>query len=134
MITSLIGTKLVNFKQKLGLNWTKITNIGTKLNIKHWFWHVAHYWVDTWTFIKFFLKKITKWHVAQYCVDTCTFKKNLKKFKKNSKNSKKPRSDTWQSLFITINDLNGISKKRPNWTKLTKIRTYLNTKPKLGLI
>jgi len=35
---------------------------------------------------------------------------------------------------MAVNDLNGISKKRPNWTKLTKIGTYLNTKPKLWLI
>jgi len=27
---------------KIGPNWTKITNIGTKLNIEHWLWHVAH--------------------------------------------------------------------------------------------
>jgi len=35
---------------------------------------------------------------------------------------------------MAINDLNGVSKKERNWTKLTKIGTYLNTKPKLGLI
>jgi len=40
----------------------------------------------------------------------------------------------WQSLFMAVNDLNGVSKKGPNWTKLTKIGTYLNTKSKLGLI
>jgi len=34
---------------------------------------------------------------------------------------------------MVVNDLNGVSKKVPNWTKLTKIVTYLNTKPKLGL-
>ena len=33
----------------------------------------------------------------------------------------------WQSLFITVNDLNGVRQKGPNWTKLTKIGTYLNT-------
>jgi len=58
-------------------------------------------------------------------------KLNLKKKIKKIKNSKKPRSDTWQSLFMVVNDLNGVSKKGPNWTKLTKIETYLNTKPKL---
>jgi len=50
------------------------------------------------------------------------FKKILKKFKNNSKkikikiqkNSKKPQNDTWQSLFMAINDLNGISKKGTN--------------------
>jgi len=35
---------------------------------------------------------------------------------------------------MVVNDLNGVSKKGPNWTKVTKIGTYLNTKPKLGLI
>ena len=85
----------------MGLNWTKITNIGTKWNIEHWLWHMTRYWVDTWTF----KKKITK---------------ILKNFKKS-------RSDTWQSLFMVINDLNGISKKGSNWTKLTKIGTYSNT-------
>jgi len=30
----------------------KKTNIGTKLNIEHWLWHVVWYWVDTWTFKK----------------------------------------------------------------------------------
>jgi len=39
---------------------------------------------------------------------------HLKKFKKFKKNSKKPRSDTWKSLFIAVNDLNGVSKKGPN--------------------
>jgi len=42
------------------------------------------------------------------------FKKKLKKIKINKKNSKKPRSDTWQSLFMAVNDLNGVSKKGPN--------------------
>jgi len=50
------------------------------------------------------------------------FKKNLKflkkfktKLKKNKiKIQKKPRSDTWQSLFMPVNDLNGVSKKGPN--------------------
>ena len=28
---------------------------------------------------------------------------------------------------MAVNDLNSVSKKRPNWTKLTKIGTYLNT-------
>jgi len=32
-------------------------------------------------------------------------REHLKKTKK-----KNPRSDMWQSLFITINDLNGVSK------------------------
>jgi len=50
------------------------------------------------------------------------------------KNSKKPQINTWQSLFMTVNDLNGVSKKGPNWTKLMKIGTYLNIKPKLWLI
>jgi len=27
--------KIASFKKKLGLNWTKITNIKSKLNIKH---------------------------------------------------------------------------------------------------
>jgi len=58
-----------------------------------------------------------------------TFKKNSKKIQK-----KKTRSDTWQSLFMVVNDLNGVSKKGPNWTKLMKIGTYLNTKQKLWLI
>ena len=31
---NLKGTKLIYFKKKLELNWTKITNIGTKLNKK----------------------------------------------------------------------------------------------------
>jgi len=35
---------------------------------------------------------------------------------------------------MTINDLNSVSKNGSNWTKLTKIGTYLNTKLKLGLI
>jgi len=35
---------------------------------------------------------------------------------------------------MAVNDLNGVSKKGSNWTKLTKIETYLNTKPKLELI
>jgi len=35
---------------------------------------------------------------------------------------------------MAVNDLNGVSKKRFNWTKLIKIGIYLNTKPKLGLI
>jgi len=39
------------------------------------------------------------------------FKKKLKKIKKNKKKSEKPRSDTWQSLFMVVNDLNGVSKK-----------------------
>jgi len=53
--------------------------------------------------------------VARYWVDTWTFKKNLKKFKKQfKKNSKKPRSDTWQSVFMAVNDLNGVSKKGSN--------------------
>jgi len=36
--------------------------MGTKLNIEHWLWHVARYWVDTWTFKKNFKnsKEITK--------------------------------------------------------------------------
>jgi len=38
------------------------------------------------------------------------------------------------TMFMTVNDLNGVSKKGSNSTKLTKIGTYLNTKPKLGLI
>jgi len=33
-----------------------------------------------------------------------------------------------------VNDLNSISKKGSNWKKLTKIETYLNTKPKLKFI
>jgi len=37
---------------------------------------------------------------------------HLKKSKKKLK--KKPRSDTWQSLFMAVNDLNGVSKKRSN--------------------
>jgi len=57
--------------------------------------------------------------VAHSWVDTCIFKKNLKKKFKKIKNkikksSKKPRSDTWQSLFMAVNDLNGVSKKGPN--------------------
>jgi len=35
---------------------------------------------------------------------------------------------------MIVNDLNSVRKKEPNRTKLTKIVTYLNTKPKLGLI
>jgi len=35
---------------------------------------------------------------------------------------------------MAVNDLNGVSKKGPNWTKLTKFGTYFNTKPKLWLI
>jgi len=35
---------------------------------------------------------------------------------------------------MPINDLNGVIKKEPNWTKLMKIWTYLNTKTKLWLI
>jgi len=27
----------------LGPNGTKITNIGTKLNLEHWLWHVTRY-------------------------------------------------------------------------------------------
>ena len=71
------------------------------MNIEHWLWHVAHYWVDMWTF---------------------------KKIKKIKKNPRKPRSDTWQLLCMTINDLNGVNKKELNWIKLTKIETkkYFN--------
>jgi len=37
---------------------------------------------------------------------------HFKKIKiKIKKNLKKPRSDTWQSLFMAVNDLNGVSKK-----------------------
>jgi len=39
--------------------------------------------------------------------------KNFKKIK-NKKIQKKSRSDTWQSLFKAVNDLNGVSKKGPN--------------------
>jgi len=35
---------------------------------------------------------------------------------------------------MVVNDLNSVSKKGPNWTKLTKIGTYLNTKPNWSLI
>jgi len=35
-------------------------------------------------------------------------KKVLKKIKKLRK---KPCSDTWQSMFMAVNDLNGVSKK-----------------------
>jgi len=42
------------------------------------------------------------------------FKKKLKIKNKNKKNSKKPRNDTWQSLLMAVNDLNSVSKKRPN--------------------
>jgi len=50
------------------------------------------------------------------------FKKNFKNFKKKFKkikikikiNSKKSRNDTWQSLFMAVNDLNGVIKKGPN--------------------
>jgi len=35
---------------------------------------------------------------------------------------------------MAFSDLDDISKKGPNWTKLTKIGTYLNKKPKLWLI
>jgi len=56
--------------------------------------------------------------VTRSWVDTCTLKKILKKIKKNKnknkKIQKKPRSDTWQSLFMAVNDLNGVSKKGPN--------------------
>ena len=53
------------------------------------------------------------WHTTGL---TCGY---LKKIQKNSKknkikNSKKPRSDTWQSLFMAVNDLNGVNKKGPN--------------------
>jgi len=44
-----------------------------------------------------FFKKITK----------------FKKFKKIKK-SEKPRSDTWQSPCMVVNDLNGVSKKGPD--------------------
>jgi len=36
---------------------------------------------------------------------------HLKKIKKKLK---KPQSDTWQSLFMIVNDLNGVSKKGLN--------------------
>jgi len=85
----------------------KIINIWTKLNIKHWLWHVVQCWVDTWTF---------------------------KKIKKKQKQKKKSWSDTCQLLFMVVSDLDGVNKNRPNWTKLTKIVTYLSTKSKLGLI
>jgi len=53
--------------------------------------------------------------MACYWVDKCTFKKNSKKIqKKNQKNSKKTQNDTWQSMFMAVNDLNGVSKKGPN--------------------
>jgi len=50
--------------------------------------------------------------VACYWVDTCTFKKIKKNQQK--KNIQKPRSDTLQSLFIAVNDLNDVSKKGLN--------------------
>jgi len=37
---------------------------------------------------------------------------HLKKLKKLTE--KKPRSDTWQSLFMVVNDLNGVNKQGPN--------------------
>jgi len=81
---------------------------------------VAHYWVDTWTVIKNLkkfkkiLKKIQKNHEVTHDTPGLTHV-HLKKIQKNSKNnSKKPRSDTWQSLFMAVNDLNGVSKKGPN--------------------
>jgi len=44
-----------------------------------------------------------------------TFKKIFKKkFKKFENNSKKPESDTWQSLFMVVNDLNSVRRKGPN--------------------
>ena len=60
-----------------------------------------------------------KLHVTRYQVDTCTFKKIQKNKNKNNKIQKNHKitcgsSETWQSLFIVINDLNGVSKKRPN--------------------
>jgi len=92
----------------LGLNWTKISNIGTKLNIEHWLWHVAG---------------LTPGH----------FKKIFKNFKKHSKKFKKifKKTTKWH---VAVNDLNRVSKKWSNWIKLTKIMNYLNTTPKLGLI
>jgi len=73
--------------------------------------------------------------VAHYWVDMYTFKKNLKKFKK-IKIKKIKKTTKWHMVVtvMAVNDLNGISKKGPNWTKLTKIETYLNTKPKLEFI
>jgi len=57
-----------------------------------------------------------------------------KHFKK-IKNKKKPRSDTWQSLFMVVNDLNNVRKRMTQLNKIdenynifehnTKIRTYL---------
>jgi len=71
-----------------------------------------------WTFKIKFKKKIKKFKKF----------KNLKNFKKYIlKKFKKSRSNKWQLVSIIINDLNNVRKKGPNWTKLTKIGTYLNT-------
>jgi len=45
---------------KIGNKLNKITNIMTKLNIKHLLWHVERCWIDTWTF----KKKAMKWQVV----------------------------------------------------------------------
>ena len=76
---------------------------------------MTHYWVDKWTFKKNSKKNKIKnskkprsdtWHTPG--LTRVHFKKIKIKIKKNLK---KPRSDTWQSLFMAVNDLNGVSKK-----------------------
>ena len=88
---------MVHVNKKIGLNWTKIINIGTKLNIEHWLctWHVG---------------RLKRGHLKKIKID-----KN-KKFKKTTK---------WHvAVTVAVNDLNGISKKGTHWTKLTKIRIH----------
>jgi len=58
----------------LGLNWTKITNIGIKLNIKHWLWQVVSRAAGL---IRGYLQKKKK-------------KKKKKKKRKTKKKKKKP--------------------------------------------
>ena len=121
-------------RRKIGLIWPQDQNYDLfdtswrKLEPKKYFnlqyknidsdtWRMTHYCVDTWTFKK--IKKIRK------------IKNKIKYFKKNFKKS---RSVTWRSLFMVVNNLNSVNKKRSNWIKLMKIGTYSNTKTKLGFI
>jgi len=39
------------YVKKIGTKLNK-NNIGTKMNIKHWLWHMIRYWVDIWRFRK----------------------------------------------------------------------------------
>jgi len=93
----------------MGLNWTKITNIGTKLNQKNnttTNWHVA---------LALTRGTIVTWHTW-----TNFWNKKIKKIKKKIK---KPGADTWHVLFKNVNYLNTVSEKDQIDHNLTKMRT-----------